>query len=82
MKPTTTWMSTVSYIEKSEVDLIFFMLLWFPKTCNHIFYMSATMYWDIVVPQNYTISLEEITTGKSYVQIAINMYVPAQNVNR
>ena len=40
------------------------------------------MYWDIMVPQDYTISLEEITIGKSYVKGAINKYVPVQNINR
>ena len=34
-----------------------------------------------MIPQDNTISLEEITTGKSYVKIAINMCIPAQNVN-
>ena len=40
------------------------------------------MHWDIMTPQDYTISLEEITTGKSYIKIVINMCVQAQNVNR
>ena len=35
--------------------------------------MSATMHWDIMVPQDCTISLEEIITGKSYVKTAINI---------
>ena len=39
------WMSMVLYTEKSEMDPIFFMLLWFPIPCNPIFYMSATMHW-------------------------------------
>ena len=82
MKPPTIWISTVLYTEKSETDLIFFMLLWFPIPCNPIFDMSATMNWDIMVPQDYTFSLEEITTGKSYIKIAINMCIPAQNVKR
>ena len=64
------------------MDLKSFMLLWFPKPCNPIFYMSVTMHLDIMVPQVYTISLEEITIGKNYVKIAINMYVPVWNVNR
>ena len=73
---------TQYYIEKSKTNLTSFILLWFPKPCNPIFYMSATMHWYIMVPQDYTISLEEITIGKSYVKVAINMYVPVQNVNR
>ena len=71
MKPPIIWMSTILYIEKSEMDLISFTLLWFQKPCNPIFYMSATMHWDIMVPQDYTISLEVITTGKSYIKSAI-----------
>ena len=64
------------------MDIIFFKLLWFSIPCNPIFYMSATMHWDIMVLQDCTILLEEITTGKSYVKIAINMCVPPQNANR
>ena len=64
MKLPTIWMSMVLYTEKSETDLIFSMLLWFPIPCNSIFYMSATMHWGIMVPHDFTISLEEITTGK------------------
>ena len=82
MKPPTIWMNIVLYIKKSETDLIFFMLLWFPKPCLPIFYMNATMHWDIMVPKDYTISLEEITIGKICVKIVINMCLPAQNVNR
>ena len=64
------------------MDLISFMLLCFQKPCNSTFYMSATMLFNIVAPQNCIISLEEITTGKSCIKIAINMHVPVQNVNR
>ena len=76
------WMNTVSYIEKSGKDLISFMLLWFPNPCNPIFYRSATMHLDMMATQDYIISLEEIAIGKSYIKIAINMYIPVQNVKR
>ena len=71
----------VSYIEKSEMDLISFMLLWFPKPYNPTFYMSVTTCLGVMVPQDYIISFKEITIGKTYIKIAINMYIPLQNVN-
>ena len=55
MKPPTIWMSIVLYMEKSEMDLISYMLLWFPNLCQPIFYISATKHWDLMVPQDYII---------------------------
>ena len=82
MRPPAIWMSKVLCTEKSEMNLIFFMRLWFLIPYNLIYYTSATMHWDIMVPQDYTISLEEIITGKSYVKIKKNVYIPVQNVSR
>ena len=81
MRPPTIWMSTILYAEKLETNL-FFMLLLFHIPCNLIFYVSAAMNWDIMVPQDYTISLQEIITRKSYVKIVINKCAPAQNVKK
>ena len=40
------------------------------------------MHFDTMVQPYCTILLEEIITGKTYVNIVINMCNPAQNVNR
>ena len=44
--------------------------------------MSATTHWDMMVPQDYIISLEELIIGKNDITITIIMYIPAENVNR
>ena len=77
-KTPVIWMSMELNTERSEMNLISFMLFWLQIPCNPIFYMSAIMHWDTMVPPDCTISLEEIIIGKSYV----NAYIPAQNVNR
>ena len=71
-----------SITERSEMDLISFMPLWFLIPCNLIFCLSAIMHRDMMVPPDCTILLEETITGKSYITLVINMCIPAQNVNR
>ena len=82
MRPPIIWMNTLLLTERSETDLISFMLLWFLIPCTLIFCISAIMGWDTMFPSVCTILLEGAITGESYINLVLNTCLHAQNVNR
>ena len=65
-------------IERSEMDLLFSMLL----PCSHIFYIKATEHWDTMVLPDCTVSLKDTIIGKCHFNTVTNMYAYVQNANK